>query len=57
MDEGNLEKSIDIEYDLDILKDKEKDDIDELAHKINNIVHQLRNITIEERQAQQTKQI
>ncbi|ENY8693489.1 TPA: ATP-binding protein [Clostridioides difficile] len=55
MDEGNLEKSIDIEYDLDILKDKEKDDIDELAHKINNIVHQLRNITIEERQAQQTK--
>ncbi|TYL22920.1 hypothetical protein, partial [Streptococcus pyogenes] len=36
MDEGNLEKSIDIEYDLDILKDKEKDDIDELAHKINN---------------------
>lgn len=39
MDEGNLEKSIDIEYDLDILKDKEKDDIDELVYKINNIVY------------------
>ncbi|EQF22483.1 his Kinase A domain protein [Clostridioides difficile CD160] len=55
MDEGDLQKNIDIEYDLEGLKDKEVDDIDELAHKINSIIHQLRNITVEERQAQQTK--
>ncbi|NMS91909.1 GHKL domain-containing protein [Clostridioides difficile] len=55
MDESDLQKDIDIEYDLDALKDKEADNIDELAHKINSIIHQLRNITVEERQAQQTK--
>ncbi|MFL8712661.1 sensor histidine kinase [Clostridioides sp. GD02377] len=55
MDESDLQKNIDIEYDLEELKDKEVDDIDELAHKINSIIHQLRNITVEERQAQQTK--
>ncbi|MCC0784027.1 GHKL domain-containing protein [Clostridioides sp. ES-S-0108-01] len=55
MDEGDLQKNIDIEYDLDVLKDKEIDNIDELARKINSIINQLRNITIEERQAQQTK--
>lgn len=55
MDEGDLQKNIDIEYDLEGLKDKEVDDIDKLAHKINSIIHQLRNITVEERQAQQTK--
>ncbi|MCC0629683.1 MULTISPECIES: cell wall metabolism sensor histidine kinase WalK [unclassified Clostridioides] len=55
MAEGDLQKNIDIEYDLDVLKDKEIDNIDELARKINSIINQLRNITIEERQAQQTK--
>lgn len=55
MDEGDLQKNIDIGYDLEVLKDREVDDIDELAHKINSIIHQLRNITVEERQAQQTK--
>ncbi|KPI46738.1 histidine kinase [Clostridioides difficile] len=58
MEKGDLEKSIDIEYESNRLSDKkidELDEIDELANKINSIVYQLRNITIEERQAQQTK--
>ncbi|HBG5344270.1 TPA: GHKL domain-containing protein [Clostridioides difficile] len=58
MEKGDLEKSIDIEYESNRLRDKkidELDEIDELANKINSIVYKLRNITIEERQAQQTK--
>ncbi|UWD49258.1 ATP-binding protein [Clostridioides difficile] len=55
MEKGDLEKSIDIEYESNGLSDKKIDEIDELANKINSIVYKLRNITVEERQAQQTK--
>lgn len=46
MANGDLDKSISVKSD---------DEVGELANNINNIVLQLRNITIEEREAQQTK--
>lgn len=46
MSNGDLDKKIDI---------KSKGDIGKVAYNINHIVEQLKNITVEERKAQQTK--
>lgn len=46
MSKGNLDKKIEI---------KSRGDIDQVAQNINSIVEQLKDITVEERKAQQTK--
>lgn len=46
MSKGNLDKKIEM---------KSRGDINQVAQNINNIVEQLKNITVEERKAQQTK--
>lgn len=46
MSKGNLDKKIQV---------KSRSDIKKVAENINNIVQQLKNITVEERKAQQTK--
>ncbi len=46
MSKGNLDKKIEV---------KSRGDINQVAKNINNIVEQLKNITVEERKAQQTK--
>lgn len=46
MSKGNLDKHIDVES---------RGDIEQVAENINNIVKQLKDITVEERKAQQTK--
>ena len=46
MSKGNLDNKIEV---------KTRDEINQVAENINNIVEQLKNITVEERKAQQTK--
>ena len=46
MSKGDLDKKIEV---------KSRGDINQVAENINNIVEQLKNITVEERKAQQTK--